>query len=60
MSISNPLLHRMIAVLIGAAVLFGLQQGLGLALYFAIPIAIVAYTACRFGFAMLAPEPPAK
>jgi hypothetical protein len=50
----------MIAVLIGAAVLFGLQQGLDLALYFAIPIAIVAYTACRFGFALLVPEPPAK
>ena len=60
MSLANPLLHRMIAVLIGAEVLFGLQQGLDLALYFAIPLAIVAYTACRLGFALLVPEPPAN
>jgi len=34
---------RIVAVLTGAAVLFGLQQGLGLQLYFAIPIAVLAY-----------------
>jgi hypothetical protein len=54
----NPLI-RLAAILVGAGVLFGLQQGLGLALYFAIPIAIVAYTACRFGLGALMPEQPA-
>lgn len=55
----TPLI-RLVAILVGAGVLFGLQQGLGLALYIAIPVAIVAYTACRLGFEMLMPETPAK
>ncbi len=56
----KPRLFRLFAVLVGAAVLFGLEQGLGLALYVAIPIAILAYTACRLGFALLTPDTPAK
>ena len=40
-------------MLIGVAVLLGLEQGLGLAFYIAIPLAIVAYTACRLGLDML-------
>jgi hypothetical protein len=38
---------RFISVLVGAAVLFGLQQGLGLQLYFAIPIATIVYMAVK-------------
>jgi hypothetical protein len=53
-------LIRIVAVLIGAAVVFGLEQGLGLALYIAIPVAIVAYTACRLGLEMLYLDTPAK
>jgi hypothetical protein len=40
---SKHRISRSIAVLVGAAVLFGLEQGLGLQLYFAIPVAFVAY-----------------
>ena len=36
-------LHRYIATFVGGATLFGLQQGLALELYFAIPAGIVAY-----------------
>lgn len=38
---------RFIAVMAGAAVLFGLQQGFGMELYLAIPIATVAYMAVK-------------
>ena len=38
---------RIIAVLAGAAVVFGLQQGLGMQLYFAVPIAAIVYTAVK-------------
>ena len=38
---------RIVAVLVGAAVVFGLQQGLGLQLYVAVPIAAIAYTAVK-------------
>jgi hypothetical protein len=38
---------RFISVLVGAAVLFGLQRGLGLQLYLAIPIATIAYMAVK-------------
>jgi uncharacterized membrane protein len=34
---------RIVAVLTGAAVLFGLEQGLGLELYIALPGAVLAY-----------------
>jgi hypothetical protein len=38
---------RIVAVLAGAAVVFGLQQGLGMQLYFAVPIAAIVYTAVK-------------
>jgi hypothetical protein len=53
-------LIRIFAVLIGAAVLFGLELGLGVAFYIAIPVAILAYTACRLGLEMLTADMPAK
>ena len=34
---------RIVAVLVGAAVLFGLEQGLGLKFYIAIPAGVLAY-----------------
>jgi flagellar biosynthesis protein FliR len=52
---------RMVAVLTGAAVLFGLEQGLGLQLYFAIPLAAVAYLATLVGLGLvLGVEPGTK
>jgi len=60
MPIANPQLHRIVAILLGAAVLFGLELGLGVSIYYAIPAGIIVYTACRLGFALLVPEPPAK
>ena len=60
MPIDNPQLHRVVAILAGAAVLFGLELGLGVSIYYAIPAGIIVYTACRLGFALLVPEPPAR
>lgn len=57
---NKPLLFRLVAILIGAAVLFGLELGFGVAFYIAVPAAIVAYTACRLGFALLTPDTAAK
>jgi len=56
----KPQLYRFAAILVGATVLFGLELGLGVEYYIAIPAGIVAYTACRVGFAMLTPDTPAK
>jgi hypothetical protein len=54
-------LIRIFAMLIGVAVLLGLEQGLGLAFYVAIPVAILAYTACRLGLeTLIADNTPAK
>jgi len=36
-------ISRIVAVLVGAAVLFGLEQQLGLQLYIAIPAGVLAY-----------------
>jgi hypothetical protein len=60
MALENPQLHRIIAVLLGATVLFGLEIGLGVSYYIAIPAGIIVYTALRLGFALLIPDPPAK
>ena len=50
---------RLIAVLVAAAVLFGLGQGLGLQLYFAIPAAFVAYAIVLVALGLLLKvEPP--
>lgn len=60
MAIDNPQYHRIIAILLGGAVLFGLELGFGVSYYIAIPAGIIVYTAVRLGFALLVPEPPAK
>ena len=44
---------RIISVLIGAAVLFALEQGLGWQLYVAIPLAVIAYLAVKLAFGLL-------
>jgi hypothetical protein len=51
---------RLVAVLVGAAVLFGLEQGLGLQLYFAVPVALIAYLAVLAGFTLLPTDTAAK
>jgi hypothetical protein len=52
-------LVRLVAVLVGAAVLFALSQTLGIALYIAIPAAIVAYAAVLVTLGLiLKVEPP--
>jgi hypothetical protein len=43
---------RIVSVLIGAAVLLGLEQGYGIAFYIAIPAAVIAYTAARLAFGL--------
>jgi hypothetical protein len=47
---NRQMLGRMIAVLVGGAVMFGLELGLGVQFYIAIPVAIVIYLAVRFAF----------
>ena len=44
---------RLISVLAGAAVLFGLARGLGVQFYFAIPAATVFYLAIKVGLGLL-------
>jgi len=51
---------RLVSVLAGAAVLFGLDQGLGLQWYIAIPIAVVVYIAVKVGLGLALGEDPRK
>lgn len=52
---------RIVAVLTAAAVLFGLQQGLDLQFYFALPAAMLAYLAMLVGVGLLlGADKPAK
>jgi uncharacterized membrane protein len=44
---------RLISVLAGAAVLFGLEQGLGMKFYYAVPVAVVVYVALRLAIGSL-------
>lgn len=44
---------RLVAVLAGAAVLFELQHGFGVQLYFAIPTAIVVYFAIKVAIGLM-------
>jgi hypothetical protein len=46
-------ISRIVSVLVGAGVLFGLQQGLGVKLYIAIPVAIVVYLAVKVAIGLL-------
>jgi len=54
-------ISRIVSVLVGAAVLFGLEQGLGLKFYIAIPAGVLAYivTVLALGL-VLGTEPRAK
>ena len=47
------LLCRIIAVVAGAATLFGLQQGWGLQLYIAVPLAAIVYIVVKVGLGLL-------
>ena len=44
---------RIGSVLIGAAVLFGLQQGLDTSFYLALPAALIAYMAAKVGLGFM-------
>jgi hypothetical protein len=44
---------RIVAVLVGAGVLFGLEQGLQLALYIAIPLGVLAYLVTLVGLGLM-------
>lgn len=44
---------RIVSVLVGATVLFELEHGLGVKLYFAIPVAIVVYFAVKVAIGLL-------
>ena len=44
---------RIVSVLTGAAVLFTLQQGYGVPLYIAVPIAAVAYMVVKVAIGLL-------
>jgi len=43
---------RFVSVLAGAAVMFELQFGLGMPVYFAFPLAFIAYLAVKVGFGL--------
>jgi len=43
---------RLVAVISGAAVLFGLQQGLGMAIYLALPLAFLVYLGVKLGLGL--------
>jgi hypothetical protein len=45
-------ISRVISVLAGAAVLFGLQQGMGVQIYYAFPAALIAYLAVKVGIGL--------
>ncbi len=51
---------RFVAVVVGAAVLYGLGQGLGTQLYIAIPAGVLAYIGTLYAFMMLVKDTPAK
>jgi len=43
---------RLVSVVVGAAVLFGLQQGLDVQIYFALPLAFFAYLAVKLALGL--------
>lgn len=47
------LIGRIVSVLVGAAVLFELQRGFNVALYIAIPVAIVVYLIVKVAIGLL-------
>jgi hypothetical protein len=50
---NRQMLGRIIAVLLGGAVMFGLELGFGVQFDIAIPIAIITYLAVRLGFGLV-------
>ena len=50
---NHRLIIRIVAILAGATTLFGLEQGLGLQLYMALPAAILAYLATLVAVGLL-------
>lgn len=53
-------ISRIAAVLVGAAVLFGLEQGLGAKLYIAIPAGVIAYVVTLVTLGLLLGTSPRK
>ncbi len=47
------LIVRIVSVLAGAAVLFGLQQGLDIKFYFAFPAALVVYLGLKVALGLI-------
>ena len=47
------LIGRIVSVLVGAAVLFELQRGFNVALYIAIPVAIIVYLIVKVAIGLL-------
>lgn len=47
------LIGRIVSVLIGAAVLFELQRGFNVAIYIAIPVAIIVYLIVKVAIGLL-------
>jgi urea transporter len=57
----NHRISRIVAMLCGAAMIFVLEQNLGVQFYFAIPAGILAYVAVLVGMGFaLRVNPPAK
>ena len=50
---NRQMLGRMLAVLVGGAVMFALELWLGVQFYIAIPIGVVTYLAVRLGFGLV-------
>lgn len=50
---NQRLITRIIAMLAGGTILFWLEQGLGLQLYIALPVAILAYLAMLVAVGLL-------
>ena len=51
---SRQHIGRIVAILVGAAVLFALEQKLAVSIYVAIPAAVVAYVLVKLAFGLTA------
>jgi hypothetical protein len=47
------MIGRFIAILAGAAVMFGLEMGINVQIYYAIPAGLAVYLGLRLGFGLL-------
>ena len=50
---SKHAISRIVAVLVGAAVVFGLEQGLGIKFYLAIPAGVIVYIATLLALGLI-------